>query len=359
MTDIIFLGDIVVDEKMKDFKGNLFQNSYVIANLEGGLKPSSNKVQKVEKISLFSKDNLCETLKKIGVNCVTLSNNHIADYGDASIELTQKTLHNAGISYFGVGTMREAKKAFIVEIDGVNIGFLAMVTQDCLPILASDNNKGVIEFDEDIIKEQVRKLKKQVDYIVVYIHWGLQLIPIPPPRCVLTGRKLVDAGVDLVIGTHPHIVQGYEIYKDKFIFYSLGNFYFPDIWGQFYGETVLVDNPSESLVSIVPVFTFSHEAIRLNDIRFFKQNKKVRLIEYKNRQKKKQLRHLEKKSKKIREINEKDYSIWIEAYKLKKGLINKFRNIDKLRLEKRYFVKLWKLVSFYGGRNFLKLFTKS
>lgn len=358
MTDIVFLGDIVVDEKIKDFKWNLFKNSYVIANLEGGLKPPSNKVQKEGKISLFSTVNLCETLRKIGVNCVTLSNNHIADYGDASIELTQESLHNAGISYFGAGTVTEAKKAFVVEIDGVNIGFLAMVTQDCLPILVIDNNKGVIEFDEDIVKEQVRKLRKQVDYVVVYIHWGLQLIPIPPPNCVLTGRKLVNAGVDLIIGSHPHTVQGYEIYKGKYIFYSLGNFYFDGIWTLFHGEPVLVDHPSVSLVSIAPVFTFSYETIRLNDIRVFKQRRKGELTEYNNRQKKKQIKHLGKISKRIGKTNEKKYSIWLEAYRLKKGLIYKLRNITKLRLKKRYFAKLWKLVAFYVGRTFLKLLTK-
>lgn len=359
MTEIIFLGDIVVDEKIKDFEWDFFENSYVIANLEGGLKPPSNKVQKEEKISLFSTVNLCETLRKIGVNCVTLANNHIADYGDISIELTQKSLHNADISYFGAGTVTEAKKAFVVEIDGVKIGFLAMVTQDCLPIIVSDNNKGVVEFDEDNIKEQVNKLRKQVDYIVVYVHWGLQYIPIPPPNCVSTGRKLVDAGVDLVIGSHPHIVQGYEIYKDKFIFYSLGNFYFDGICTLFYGEPVLLKHPSESLVSISPVFTFSHETIRLNDIRIFKQSKKVGLTEYKNRQKRKQLKHLEKISKRIEETSEKDFSRWLEAYRLKKGLIYKLRNITKLRLKKRHFKKLWKLMAFYVGRNFLKLLTKS
>lgn len=121
---------------------------------------------------------------------------------------------------------------------------------------------------------------------------------------------------------------------------------------------MLVDNPSESLVSIVPVFTFSREAIRLNDICIFKQSKKVGLTEYENRQKKKQLKCLGKISKRIGETSEKDYSRWSEAYWLKKALIYKLRNITKLRFKKRYFTKVWKLVAFYIGRNFLILLTK-
>lgn len=139
-----------------------------------------------------------------------LANNHMFNYGTDGWQQTKKYLTENNITYFPEFTTK--------EINGINIGFLGY---DFI-----SNPK----LDAQILLTDVKKYDPEVDWLVVSIHWGNEYLPQAETWRVNLARQLVDAGSDIIYGHHPHVWQNYEIYKDKPIFYSFGNFIFDQSW---------------------------------------------------------------------------------------------------------------------------------
>lgn len=168
-------------------------------------------------------------LKEMDVDLVTLANNHILDYGKQGLLDSCDTLKEAGIAYVGGGKdFDEAKKLVTMEAGGRTIGFLgtSRVYMDG-SWAAGKEHPGVFStYDSSKPLEEIQKAKEQCDYLVVYVHWGIERSTEPEAYQRTMGQAYIDAGADLVVGSHPHVLQPIETYKDKTIAYSLGNFVF-------------------------------------------------------------------------------------------------------------------------------------
>jgi poly-gamma-glutamate synthesis protein (capsule biosynthesis protein) len=159
-----------------------------------------------------------EALTTAGVDVATLENNHIGNYGARGVQETHDHLDAAGIKWADRSTPA------IVDVRGMKFGFLAF-------------NAVGEQVDRDAMTAQIKTLRPQVDVLSVAFHWGAEYMSVPntspnladdyPPDL---GHLAVDAGADLVIGNHPHWVQGIEFYKGKLITYAHGNFIFDQMW---------------------------------------------------------------------------------------------------------------------------------
>ena len=168
-------------------------------------------------------------LQEMGVDIVTLANNHALDYGTEALLDTCEILDEAGIRRVGAGkNLDEARAPVILEAQGKKIGFLG--ASRVIPVTswnASSQSPGMLTtYDPAILLEEIKKLRPLCDYLVVYVHWGIERDERPQEYQRALGQQYIDAGADLVIGSHPHVLQGIEYYKGKPIVYSLGNFVF-------------------------------------------------------------------------------------------------------------------------------------
>jgi len=168
-------------------------------------------------------------LKEQGFDLLLLANNHIMDFGKDALEATLERAGKSGLDVIGAGLDREsAYSPLVKEIDGVKIGM----------INAGEAQFGVLDFEDrptdagyawvnhPVIDKNILKLRKECDFVVVFSHAGLEHYRIPQKEWRMRYRLFCDLGADIVIGSHPHVPQGYEEYNNSIIFYSLGNFYF-------------------------------------------------------------------------------------------------------------------------------------
>lgn len=168
-------------------------------------------------------------LQEMGIDAVTLANNHALDYGTDALLDSCDTLDHAGILHTGAGAnLEEAKKPVVVELKGHRIGILG--TTRVIPEsgwAAGKNHVGMLAtYDATVTLEEIRQMREECDYVVVFVHWGIERDERPQDYQRTLGQQYIDAGADLVIGSHPHVLQGVEYYKGKPIVYSLGNFVF-------------------------------------------------------------------------------------------------------------------------------------
>ena len=168
-------------------------------------------------------------MNEMGIDIVTLANNHILDFGPYGITDSIAALKEAGIPYVGAGEdLNEAKKLEIIEVGGRKIGFLGTSrVYMASSWAAGENHPGVFStYDPTLPIEEIKKADELVDYLVVYVHWGIERNTSPEKYQRVMGQQYIDAGADMVIGSHPHVLQPLEFYNGKPIMYSLGNFVF-------------------------------------------------------------------------------------------------------------------------------------
>ena len=177
---------------------------------------------------------LLPILNKAGVDGVTLANNHILDADVPGLEETREHLKDAGISYAGAGPTLEAARApMIFDLGEVKVGVLSY---QGVPYYewawATETTPGTAPLNEDVMREDIKRLRPEVDVVVVMPHWGKEYIATPEPEQVEFAHAAMDAGADLFIGGHPHWPKGIEMYRGKPIFYSVGNFLFDQSWSE-------------------------------------------------------------------------------------------------------------------------------
>ena len=166
---------------------------------------------------------------ELGIDIVTLANNHTLDFGREALLDSFDALDQANILYVGAGKdLERAKKMEIVEVNGIKIGFLA--ASRVIPVVEWNAGKDLpgmfTTYDPTALIAEIEKGKEQCDFLVVYVHWGEEYQEFPEEFQKQMARQYIDAGADAVIGSHPHVMQGLEYYKGKIIAYSLGNYIF-------------------------------------------------------------------------------------------------------------------------------------
>lgn len=168
--------------------------------------------------------------KEMGVNLVSLANNHIYDYGIEAFNDTLKYLKEYDIPFVGAGSnISEAKKSFSFIADGYKISFISSTRAEKNIITpgATETTPGVFRcYDNTLLKETIKETKEKSDYVVLLIHWGKEDSHDIEDIIKETGKEYIDEGADLIIGSHAHLLQGMEFYKNKLIAYNLGDFIF-------------------------------------------------------------------------------------------------------------------------------------
>lgn len=165
-----------------------------------------------------------KVLEAGGVDIVNLANNHTMDYQADGLKETLQTLDKAGIQYVGAGKdLTEARRPKIIDVKGQRVAYLSYWGDE---YGAGPNQAGVNSIQENRIAEDIKAIRNQVDWVIVNYHWGQELAEAPADWQVKLGRFTVDQGADVVVGHHPHVLQGAEVYRGRPIAYSLGNFIF-------------------------------------------------------------------------------------------------------------------------------------
>lgn len=255
-TKILFVGDIMFDRGIryyadknggnefifKQISSTLLGNDLVVANLEGPITDNNS-------ISINSKEgesgsyfftfdkSLAKTLYNQNIRLVNLGNNHILNFGSSGLESTKNYLSQNNVSYFGGP---EEVKSTIKNINGIKIAFVSY-----------NEFYGDIETEKGLVIDEITKNKEKADLVIVFCHWGDEYTLAPRSSISDLARNFIDSGADLIIGSHPHVIQPMETYKGKRIYYSLGNF----VFDQYFSEDVrkglgvkLIINPETKTV---------------------------------------------------------------------------------------------------------------
>lgn len=203
----------------------------------------------------------------LGVDLVTLANNHMLDFGRGPLAETIDALDGAGIAHVGAGEDLEAAKALkTFEVQGKTLGFLG--ASRVIPEgswNASKYNSGVFTtYDATQLVEEIQKAKESCDFVAVLVHWGIERNTFPEDYQKTLACQYIDAGADAVIGSHPHVLQGIEYYQGKPIFYSLGNFIFSNgPYESIIAELELVGD--ETRVRVIPCASEGNQMRLLSD----------------------------------------------------------------------------------------------
>ncbi|MDD5146081.1 MAG: CapA family protein [Candidatus Pacebacteria bacterium] len=270
--ELLFVGDIMLDRgvelKIKeagneDYKfpflriaDELKGADILFGNLEGTISDKGKKVGS-ENSFRFSSEAI-EGLKFSGFDVLSLANNHTLDYTNLALSDTFLRLKDAGIDYVGAGTSTTpAYSPIIKEVKGTRIAFLAYNNNGIPNWSAGENYSGMAIINEDNleeIKQNIKDAKNQADILVVSIHWGNEYTQTLTEFQTSFARQAIDSGADLIIGHHPHVAQKSEIYKGKYIFYSLGNFVFDQYFSEetMQGEIVKVLIEDKKIKGAVP-----------------------------------------------------------------------------------------------------------
>jgi gamma-polyglutamate biosynthesis protein CapA len=201
----------------------------VTGNLETVASDVGLKPGKLASFEMRGEPSALATLKEAGFNLLTVANNHALQHGTAAFDDTVATLKKVGIDPIGLDDELSKKTIpYVFEKSGKRNAFLGY------SIRPEEWSKNDIPYSHresvDSIISEVEGFRKEVDgAIIVSMHWGLEYLDYPGPEQIELGRNLVDAGADVVIGHHPHVLQPFEHYKNGLIIYSLGNFLF-DLW---------------------------------------------------------------------------------------------------------------------------------
>ena len=235
---IVFVGDVMVAETpgaliargvdpFLPFQAILRAHDIRIGNLECTVATGGKAEAKPY---TFRADPAVLPLLARHFDAMSLANNHSGDFGKAAFAEQLGLMKKAGLPYFGGGhDATEAHAPWIVERNGLRIALLGYLEFKPRSFEADAHRPGVAWSGEDdqVIEDIVAaRTIHRADIVIPYMHWGWEEEAQPSPRLREFARRMIDAGADMVVGGHPHVTQGADVYKGKPIIYSLGNFLF-------------------------------------------------------------------------------------------------------------------------------------
>lgn len=240
-----FVGDVLLDSKAGKAMArgedrlarvaSLLDADFSIANLECPVATGGTAVDKV--YTFRAEPSTLPAVRKY-FDAVSVANNHSGDYGPGAFQETLGHLRKADLPYFGGGVdLAEAHAPLILKKRGVTIALLGYDDFHPRSFEASPERPGVAWAEEpQMVLDIARARAGGADVVLPFLHWGWENEPEPCAHQRKLARLLIDGGADAVIGTHPHVTQGAEMYRGKPIVYSLGNFLFD-----------LIDQPENAL----------------------------------------------------------------------------------------------------------------
>ena len=240
-TTLAFVGDIMLDRGVystfvknangdynfpfANIKNDLAKYDLVFGNLEG---PMSDKGTDFHNLYSFRMDpSFAPVLRDIGFKVLSVANNHIYNWGRLAMEDTFTRLKENKIVVSGGGmNEEEAYNADVVDVNGTKVAFLSFSQFGLGEYSATASSSGVAVTDQGKVEKYVREARVFADVVVVSYHFGEEYQKAPNTFQKKWAKIAVDAGADLVVGGHPHVVESVEQYKNVYIAYSLGNFIF-------------------------------------------------------------------------------------------------------------------------------------
>lgn len=279
--NLAFTGDInlfniekYTEDPFRNISSVLQTLNCVISSEAVFLPDSYNKEPIKNKCCLRQSDRNISYFRQLNPYLVNISNNHANDYGNYGICHSKNVFDNAGINIFGAGDISENHNLFAIDQEKVLfLSYTTRNTDETGSILFNEKNVGgAKEFSIDLFKNQIEGYD---DYIkIVLLHWGVEYRHYPLPEQRLMSRNIINAGADLIIGNHPHVIQGYENYKGKWIFYSLGHFLFPNYNIKIKNKTYSYVSKESNNVSLLPVFRLDNNTtVKLQKIHTLKADK--------------------------------------------------------------------------------------
>jgi poly-gamma-glutamate synthesis protein (capsule biosynthesis protein) len=197
------------------------------ANLES---PFLDKPPYAQQGLVFKADpKTVEGIKFAGFDILSTANNHGLDQGRAGVEFTLKHLADHGL--VAVGSGLDCPEGKIIEKNGIKFGFLAY-SYAAYNDGTRRTDPLICHWEKSQIQRDAARLKPKVDFLIVSFHAGTEYKRLPDQENIILARAAIDAGADMIVGHHPHWIQTIEQYKEKWIFYSLGNFVFDQMWSQ-------------------------------------------------------------------------------------------------------------------------------
>ena len=228
--NILSFGDMMLDRYIRKFIDNkgvkpLFTNippilknkDMVVVNLEGSITNFNPKPLDPNNVSFTFDPKIVPELKKIGFTHFSLANNHSLDFGAEGVRQTKEFLDKENLKYFGDYKNKTAL-SYIESIENFKVGLIGY--------------HELFDPDTTSVVNEIQNIRDKTDFIIVYPHWGAEYKTNFSKSQQDKAYKFIDAGADAVLGAHPHVIQPIEIYKDKVIFYSLGNFIFDQTFSQ-------------------------------------------------------------------------------------------------------------------------------
>lgn len=204
---------------------SIFRNSdLVFANLESPLIYDSIFVDKETFAGYYG---FAEFMKKNKIGIVSIANNHILEQGIEGLKTTCEILKNNSIKFVGL-VSDNFSKIEIITINGISFGFSAF--NDIKDI---ENPNLYAELNKEILTNTIKELNKlDLNYKIISLHWGHEYSYYPSLDQILLAHEIIDSGINIIIGHHPHVFQPLEKYNNGLIIYSLGNFIFDMLWSK-------------------------------------------------------------------------------------------------------------------------------
>lgn len=267
MIDIFFTGDTLLNERVNipyNLSNTIKTSDFSICNLEAPIKhESSHKIHKAGP-NLFQNPKSIEQLKDLGFDILTISNNHIFDYGLDSVKRTINEIKRNKLIPFGYYFDKKIE-ALRLKKNGIQVSIITCGENSEGCMKDNKQNFGYLWSHSKRIKNLITREKQKSDFVFVSVHAGLEDVNFPLKQWKNQFRKFIEYGANVVIGHHPHVAQGVEKIESGIIFYSLGNFIFD------YPKNSIENEPSMSVK-----FKLTKEKISYNI--FYHQKKKNNLI---------------------------------------------------------------------------------
>lgn len=211
----------------------LAEADLTIADLECALTDSFAPPDDPYTMRFMTYPQAVEGLLLAGIDAVSLANNHSMDFGPQGMRDTLATLQAHGIAHCGIGeTLAEARQPALLHVAGTTIALLGYDGISAAWYGAGTDWPGTAPLDPELVTEDVSAASRLADVVIPFFHWGIEYTMVPTDEQRRIARAAIDAGATLVLGSHPHWLQGFEFYRGRPIFYSLANFVFDQEWSQ-------------------------------------------------------------------------------------------------------------------------------
>ncbi len=253
----LFFGDLMLDRYVRELisrqgidyllelirKESFTDNyDYVFANLEGAVTNNGLHYPPEQLYDFAFDPETVNKLKDYNFNIFSVANNHLTDQGQKGVNETYENLNDLGFYHFGC---RDGYLSPTYSYPTTNI----LSEDDCSLIITETKNRKIAwlgfsvvyqTINEDAILEKIRVAKENSDFVIISPHWGAEYQTKANDIQRNLARRMVEAGADLIVGHHPHVVQDYEKYQDAYIFYSLGNFIFDQYFSKETQQSLVV-----------------------------------------------------------------------------------------------------------------------